>query len=83
MKKYKITSLVTILLLICIFIMPISSKAATGSFSTSKSSVSLTEGGNTTVNVVATNCEGKFSITSSNTNVVKVDTSRTDHTVHR
>lgn len=74
MKKYKITSLVTILLLICIFIMPISSKAATGSFSTSKSSVSLTEGGNTTVNVVATNCEGKFSITSSNTNVVKVDT---------
>lgn len=72
MKKIK-----SILILIIILMLAFSIKtyAAEGSFSLSKTSVTLTEGSNTTFSIKATNCEGKFTITSSNSNVVKVSSS--------
>lgn len=71
MKRTRIIGILTILLLIFTMTMSIEVQAAAGSFSTSKSSVSLIEGETTTFNIVATNCEGKFSITSSNSGIVK------------
>ncbi len=49
--------------------------AAKGTFSLSKSSVKLKEGKTTTFNIKVSNCEGKFTISSSNTSVAKVSTS--------
>lgn len=75
MKKTRIIGILTILVIIFTMTMSIKVQAAAGSFSTSKSSVSLTEGGSITFNIVATNCEGRFSIESSNSGVVKVSES--------
>ena len=74
MKKNRI---IVGLLFILVFsiVFSITLQAAQGSFSTSKTSVSLTEGGTTTFNIVATNCEGQFTISSSNSSVVRVSQS--------
>lgn len=74
MKKNKI--IVAILLIFILTVsLSITVQAAKGSFSISKTSVSLTEGGTTTFNITATNCEGQFTISSSNSSVVKVSQS--------
>ena len=70
-NKY-IIFLLTITFLI---LMSVNSFAAKGSFSISKSSATLTEGSNTSVNITASNCGGQFSVSSSNSSVVKVSTS--------
>lgn len=67
-NKY-IIFLLTITFLI---LMSVNSLAAKGSYSISKSSVTLTEGDKTTVSITAKNCGGRFDISSSNTSVVKV-----------
>lgn len=74
MKKNKICWI----LLTCIFIilmLPLVSHAAQGNFSISKSSVTLTAGNTTTFTITATNCEGQFTISSSNSSVVEVSSS--------
>ncbi len=74
MKKNKI--IVTIFLIFILTMsLSITVQAAKGSFSISKTSVSLTEGGTTSFNITATNCEGQFTISSSNSDVVKVSQS--------
>lgn len=74
MKKIK-NCFIGLLTLTFLILLSINSFAAKGSFSVSKSSVTLTEGNKTTFNITATNCEGKFSISSSNTSVIKVSSS--------
>ena len=69
MKKAKI---ILILMLIFIIALTMNVNAATGSFSLSKTSVTLKEGKTTTFNIETKNCEGKFSVTSSDTSVAKV-----------
>ena len=70
---------ISIILLSIIFIIALSLNfnnfAATGSFSLSKSSVTLEKGKTTTFSIKLSNCEGKFSIASSNTKVAKVSSS--------
>lgn len=66
-----------VLTIVFLIVLSVNSFAAKGSFSLSKTSVSLSEGGKTTISIKATNCEGRFSVSSSNTNVVKVNTSST------
>lgn len=70
MKKIK--TIITIIFLL--IALSINVYAATGSFSVSKSAVTLTEGKSTTFNITAKNCEGKFTISSSNSGIVKVST---------
>lgn len=70
MKK-KFSFMTMILMLIVIWILTGQVQAA-GSFAVSKSSVSLTEGETTTFNVSVSNCEGKFTISSSDSSIVKV-----------
>lgn len=72
MKKIR---LVLILTMIFTLMSSMAVFAAKGSFTVSKSSVSLTEGGSTTFSINASNCEGQFTIVSSNPNVVKVSSS--------
>lgn len=70
MKK-KFSFMTMILMLIVIWTLTGRVQAA-GSFTVSKSSISLTEGGTTTFNVSVSNCEGKFTISSSDSSIVKV-----------
>ena len=76
MKRTK--KFIGVIAILC-FVMLLSSTslAAKGSFSVSKTSATLTEGGSTTFNITTTNCEGQFTISSSNSNVVKVSTTST------
>ncbi len=69
MKKAKI---ILTLMLIFIMALTINVNAAAGSFSLSKPSVTLKEGKTTTFNIETKNCEGKFSVVSSDTTVAKV-----------
>ncbi len=66
-------------LLIIIFILMISvnttSNAATGSFSVNKSSLSITVGSKGTFTINVSNCEGQFTISSSDTSVATVSSS--------
>ena len=71
MKKNKIVSIL-ILLIIFMLMLSVQTLAAKGSFSISKSSVSLKEGGTSTFSITATNCEGRFLISSSDSSIVKV-----------
>ncbi len=73
----KIDSKKIIMVLTIAFIIVLStmSYASQGSFSVSKSSVTLTEGETTTFSINVSNCEGKFSISSSNSSIAKVSTS--------
>ena len=72
MKKINKYLIVLILMLAFLILMSVSSLAAKGSYSISKSSVTLTEGSKTTVSITAKNCGGRFDISSSNTSVAKV-----------
>ncbi|MCI9039714.1 MAG: cadherin-like beta sandwich domain-containing protein [Clostridia bacterium] len=76
MKRTK--KIIGLIAILC-FVMLLSSTslAAKGSFSVSKTSVTLTEGGSTTFNITATNCEGQFAISSSDSSVVKVSSTST------
>ena len=69
MKKTNIT--IVLIMFFCM-ILSINVLAATGSFSLSKTSVTLTEGDSTSFNITTTNCEGKFLISSSNTDIVRI-----------
>lgn len=69
----KIILLIIITTLVAILI-PTKVQAA-GSYGLSKGSASITTGGTTTVTVTTSGCEGKFSVSSSNTSVATVDTS--------
>lgn len=68
-KKF---SFITISLILIIIWTLTGQVQAAGSFAVSKSSVSLTEGETTTFNVSVSNCEGKFTISSSDSSIVKV-----------
>lgn len=69
----KIILLIIITTLVAILI-PTKVQAA-GSYGLSKGSASIITGGTTTVTVTTSGCEGKFSVSSSNTSVATVDTS--------
>ena len=69
-------SIIMIFLMSIIFLWTLTGQVlAAGSFSISKSSVSLTEGGSTTFKVSASSCEGKFTISSSDSGIAKVSSS--------
>ena len=74
-KKIKMTILVIIILLLTAFMTSTMSLAATGSFSISKSSITVEKGDSTSFSITAANCEGKFSITSSDSSIVRVSES--------
>lgn len=74
MKRQKIY----LILIACILILssfPIVSYAAKGSFSISKSSITLDKGKSTSFTITATNCEGQFTISSSDSSIVSVSES--------
>lgn len=73
MKIKKIKGL--LILIMVVLIIPVNSFAAVGSFSISASSKSITTGQTSTITITATNCEGQFTIVSSDTSVVTVSTS--------
>ena len=77
MKLKKIIIMSIILLFSILTFGNINSYAASGSFSVSKSSISLEKGKSTTFIINLKNCEGVFAISSSNTSVATVSTSRT------
>lgn len=77
MKLKKVIIMSTILLFSILTFGNINSYAASGSFSVSKSSISLEKGKSTTFTINLKNCEGVFAISSSNTSVATVSTSRT------
>lgn len=77
MKLKKVIIIFTILLFSILTFGSIKSYAASGSFSVSKSSVSLEKGKSTTFTINLKNCEGVFAISSSNTSVATVSMSRT------
>lgn len=64
-----------ILLFIMIISISIMSKATIGSFSVSASSSSINVGSTTNINITAKDCGGKFTITSSDSNIVSVNES--------
>lgn len=72
--KTKIKIIVGILLLLANYLMGYS-YAATGSFSIVADSSNITVGDTTKLKVTATNCGGKFSIKSSDSNIVSVSSS--------
>ncbi len=72
MKKLLISS---ISIIIFLSLMMVQSLAAGGSFSVSKSSVTLDEGKTTSFTISVTNCEGQFSISSSDSSVATVSSS--------
>lgn len=76
MKKAnaKMTLIMCIIIIISILI-PFNKVEATGSFSINKNSANLTTGGTTTITITASECAGKFAISSSDSNVAKVSTS--------
>lgn len=73
-------TIITLLILIfSIFIFGnVNSYAATGSFSLKKSSVSLKKGKSTTIKLTVKNCEGTFSVKSSNTSIATVSVTDND-----
>ena len=71
-KNIKISS---VILLLVILLLSNFSYAETGTFSVSKSSISLTENENTSFNITTSHCAGKFTIESSNSSVAKVSKS--------
>ena len=71
MKTKKII-ITLVLFIFCVLLGNINSYAAKGSFSLSTSSVSLKKGKSTTISINASNCEGAFTVTSSNSNVVQI-----------
>ena len=71
-KNIKISS---VILLLAILICTNFSYAGSGTFSVSKSSISLTENENTSFNIATSHCAGKFTIESSNSGVAKVNKS--------
>lgn len=74
--KVTYKKIILTLIIIAMFAMLIPTKVfAAGSFSLSRSSASLTTGGTTTITVATANCEGKFSVSSSNSSVATVSTS--------
>ena len=77
MKLKKIIIMSILLLFSILTFGNINSYAASGSFSVSKSSISLEKGKSTTFTINLKNCEGVFAISSSNTSVATVSTSRT------
>lgn len=77
MKLKKIIIMSIILLFGILTFGNINSYAASGSFSVSKSSISLEKGKSTTFTINLKNCEGVFTISSSNTSVATVSMSKT------
>ena len=77
MKLKKIIIMSILLLFSILTFGNINSYAASGSFSVSKSSISLEKGKSTTFTINLKNCEGVFAISSSNTSIATVSTSRT------
>lgn len=75
MKNLKKITIILMLIAMVMALIPTNVKAAAGAFSLNKSSASLNIGGTTTVTVTIANCEGKFTVSSSNTNVATVSTS--------
>ena len=75
MKIKKISAIVITLVLFFITMFTSKSLAAKGSFSVSKSSATLDVGDSTSVTISTSNCEGKFTISSSNSSVVSVSNS--------
>lgn len=73
MKK-KISVIIIFLMLSILWLLTGQSLAA-GSFSVSKSSATLKEGESTTFTISTSSCEGKFTISSSNTGIAKVSSS--------
>ena len=70
MKKNK--TIILLFTFIFIIILSGTAFAAKGSFSISKKSANLTVGQSTSFTISASNCEGQFNITSSDSSVVKV-----------
>lgn len=77
MKLKKIIIMSIILLFGILTFGNINSYAASGSFRVSKSSISLEKGKSTTFTINLKNCEGVFTISSSNTSVATVSMSKT------
>lgn len=77
MKLKKIIIMSIILLFGILTFGNINSYAASGSFSVSKSSISLEKGKSTTFTINLKNCEGVFAISSSDTNIATVSMSKT------
>ena len=73
MKKIKKIIIVSVIFVLAMYTKTFA--ATTGSFSTSCSKSTLNVGETATVSINASNCEGKFTITSSNANVVSVGAS--------
>lgn len=73
MSKTKIEKIMTVvmILIICLFILPVVSNAA--NVSANVGTTTLDVGGTTTYTVKANNCAGRFSITSSDASVVAVE----------
>lgn len=74
MEKLRKLTIVLILISLVMILIPNYVKAA-GYFSLNKSSASITTGGTTTITVTTFDCEGKFTVSSSNTSVATVSTS--------
>lgn len=74
MKK-TISIIIMTIILIMSFSINIKTFAAVGSFSVTKNKITLKEGKSTTFTINVSNCEGKFLIESSNTEVATVSTS--------
>lgn len=73
MKKLKKIFIALLIITISLMISFTKSKAATtGSFSLKVGSNNLEVGGTTTLSITATNCEGQFSILSSDSNIISV-----------
>ena len=76
MKLKRILIIIVTLIFAILLLGNVKSYAAKGSFSISKSSVTLTKGKSTTFKITAKNCGGKFTVTSSNTKVATVSSSK-------
>lgn len=74
-KALKKFILITLIILIALTFASVSNYAATGSFSVSTSSVTLNKGETTSFTITASDCGGKFTISSSNPNVATVSLS--------
>ncbi len=74
MKKNKIV-FICILLVLYLLILSMNSFAAKGSFSVSPTSKTLNVGESVTINIGVSNCEGKFTVKSSDSSIVAVNKS--------
>ncbi|MCI9064137.1 MAG: hypothetical protein HFJ17_06005 [Clostridia bacterium] len=77
MKLNKLLGIFIAVVLIVFIMGTINCYAATGSFSVSKSSISLKKGKTATITVSVKNCEGVFTVSSSDTTVATVNKSST------